>query len=60
MNQKDYSGEEANFVRVIAQGSTPVAMTAKEVERKSEKDPELCSVRHYIQSGDWSQCEMPH
>ena len=35
-------------------------MTAKEVERESENDPELCSVRHYIQSGDWSQCKMPH
>ena len=34
--------------------------TAKEVERESEKDPELCSVRHYIQSGDWTQCKMPH
>ena len=45
---------------VIAQESTPVAMTAKDVERESEKDPELCSVRHYIQSGDWSQCKMPH
>lgn len=28
--------------------------------RKSEKDPELSSVRHYIQSGDWWQCKMPH
>ena len=35
-------------------------MTAKEVERESENDPELCSVRHYIQRGDWSQCKMPH
>ena len=50
--QKDCSGEKADFVRVLAQESTPVAMTAKEVERESENDPELCSVRHYIQSGD--------
>ena len=35
-------------------------MTAREVERVSEKDPELCSVRYYTQSGDWSQCKMPH
>ena len=60
VNQKDCSGEKANFIRVLAQESTPVATTAKEVERESENDPELCSVRHYIQSGDWSQCEMPH
>ena len=54
MNQKDCRGEKADFVRVLAQESTPVAMTAKEVERESENDPELCSVKHYIQSGDWS------
>ena len=60
MNQKDCRGEKADFVRVLAQESTPVAMTAKEVERESENDPQLCSVRHYIQSGDWSQCKMPH
>ena len=60
VDQKDHSGDEADFVRVIAQESTPVAMTVKEVERESEKDPELCSVRHYIQSGDWTQCKMPH
>ena len=60
VEQKDSSGEEADFVRVIVEESTPVAMTAKEVERESEKDPELCSVRHYIQSSDWSQCKMPH
>ena len=33
---------------------------AREVERESEHDPELCSVRHYIQTGDWSQCKLPH
>ena len=60
VNQKDCSGEKADFVRVLALESTPVAITAKEVERESENDPELCSVRHYIQSGDGSQCKMPH
>ena len=29
-----------------------MAMTVGEVERVSEKDPELCSVRYCIQSGD--------
>ena len=52
VNQKDCRSEKADFVRVLAQESTPVAMTAKEVERESENDAELCSVRHYIQSGD--------
>ena len=46
---------------MIADDSTPVVLTAKEVECASEDDAELTSVRHYIQiSGDWSQYKMPH
>lgn len=60
VNQKDCNGEEAAFLRVLAQEGTPVAMTAKEVERESENDPELCSVRCNIRSGDWSQYKMTH
>ena len=60
VDQRDHSGEQVDFVKAIAQESTPVAMTAREVERESESDPELCSVRHYIQTGDWSQCKLPH
>ena len=59
INPKDRSGEKTDFVRVIAQESTPVALSAKEVERASEEDPELTSVRHCIQSGDWSQGKLP-
>ena len=60
LDQKDKSGEETDAVKMIAEESTPVVLTAKEVERVSEGDPELSSVRHYIQSGDWSQCKIPH
>ena len=60
VDQRNHRGEEVDFVKVIAQESTPVAMTAREVERESESDPELCSVRHCIQTGDWSQCKLPH
>ena len=41
------------------QESTPIALTPREIERESEKDPELSSVRYYVQTGDWSQCKMP-
>ena len=34
MDQKDHSSEETDFVRVIAQECTPVAMSAREVERE--------------------------
>ncbi|CAB3979614.1 Hypothetical predicted protein, partial [Paramuricea clavata] len=56
---KDHSGETVDVVRIIAQESTPVALTAKEVERESEKDPELVSVRHYIRTGNWSESPEP-
>ena len=57
---KDHSGKTVDVVRIIVQESTPVALTAKEVERESEKDPELVSVRHYIRTGNWSECKMPY
>ena len=58
-NPKDLSGEKVDFVRAVALECTPVAMTAKEVERASENDPELSAVRTYIHSGDWSKCKLP-
>ena len=45
---------------MIAEDSTPVVLTAKEVECALEEDAELTSVRHYIQSGHWSLYKMPH
>ena len=47
------------MIRSVVQESTPAALTPREIERESEKDPELSSVRYYVQTGDWSQCEMP-
>ena len=60
MDLKDPSGEEADSVRAFVQESTPMAITARKVEREPEKDPELCSVRYCIQSGDRSQCNLLH
>ena len=55
LDQKDTSGEETDAVKMITEESTPMVLTAKEVQCASEEDPELSSVRHYIHSGDWSQ-----
>ena len=55
LDHKDTSGEETDAVKMIAEDSTPMVLTAKEVQCALEEDPELSSVRHYIQSGDWSQ-----
>jgi len=58
-NPKDPSSEKEDLVRFVAQGSTPIFLTPREIERESENDPELVSVRQYIHTGDWSQCKMP-
>ena len=58
-NPKDLSSEIEDIVRFVMNESTPVALTPRLIERESENDPELSSVRHYIKTGDWSQCKMP-
>ena len=59
-NPKDGSGEDVEVIRMIAEESTPIALMARDVERASENDPELTSVRYYIQHGHWDECNMPH
>ena len=58
-NPKDLSSEIEDIVRFVMNESTSVALTPRLIERESENDPELSSVRHYIKTGDWSQCKMP-
>ena len=58
-NPKDLSSEIEDIVRFVMNERTPVALTPRLIERESENDPELSSVRHYIKTGDWSQCKMP-
>ena len=41
------------YVKFVAREATPVAMTTREIERESEHDPELQSVRECIMSGKW-------
>ena len=56
---KDPSCKKDDFVRFVTQESTPIGLSPREMERESAADPELVSVRHYVQTGDWSQCSMP-
>ena len=58
-NPKDPSSEKEDLVRFVAQESTPVSLTPREIEREYENDPELVTVRQYIHTGDWPQCKMP-
>ena len=56
----DVSGDKIDFVKMVAVQCTPSALSAKQVELASEKDPELISVRQYVTTGDWSKCKLPH
>ena len=61
MNQsysKDLSSEKEDIVRFLATEATPVALTTREIERESELDPELQSVRYYLETGDWSKSKL--
>ena len=57
-NSKDLSSEKEDIVRFVATEATPVALTTREIERESELDPELQSVRYYIETGNWSKCKL--
>lgn len=39
---------------------TPAALTLRDIEEALDKDPELTSVCHYIQTGNWSQRRLPN
>ncbi len=58
-NCKDISGEEVDFVRLIVDQNMPAAISARDVEIESEKDPELQAVRRYIVQGNWFECKLP-
>ena len=47
--------ETREYACSIASEAVPAALTAREVERASEKDPTLQLVREAITSGDWSR-----
>lgn len=58
-NSKDTSAETEDYVRVIAQEATPASLSPHEIEIESAKDPELCAVRGYINTGNWDNCKLP-
>lgn len=58
-NNVDNSGDNYDFVRMIAQESTPIALSPREVERASEHDEELVAVRECISKGNWDKCNLP-
>ena len=52
------NSETEEYVKFVAKAATPVAMITCDVERVSEGDPELQSLRKCILTGNWNQCEF--
>ena len=44
-------------VQIIALHSTPISLSAQEIEEDSKTNPELEVVRKCLNSGDWSACK---
>lgn len=45
--------DSETHVKFVAETSTPNAMSTRQIERESDKDPELVDVRECIQTGKW-------
>lgn len=54
-NEKVKDSEE--YIRFVAQHSTPKAMSTREIERESAKDPELSRVRGNLRNNCWKKKE---
>ena len=56
--QSTDENETEEYVKWVAQESTPVALTTREIERASEHAPELKSVRECLLNGRWHAMEF--
>ena len=45
--------EKDEYVKFVARESTPVAVATREIERASDRDPELLSFRACLVNGKW-------
>ena len=52
-------GEDYDFVHAVVENSVPCALTPAEIEKASAEDMELNLIKECVQTGDWSQCNVP-
>ena len=48
-----FNGDAEEFIRFVAEASTPAAMSGREVEEESWVDPEVSQLRQCITTGEW-------
>ena len=53
----DLCSETEEYVRFVAENATTQALSTREIERASEVDEELSSVRECIQKGQWQNVQ---
>ena len=56
-NDESILNIEQAYIRFLAENATPSAMTTREIERASDEDSELQSVRDCLLHGSWYQLE---
>lgn len=49
--------DSETYVRFVAEMSNPEALSTRQIDRESEKDPELHNILKCIQSGRWDRIE---
>ena len=47
------NNDAEEFIRFVAEASTPVAMSMQEVEEESWANPEVSQLRECISTGEW-------
>ena len=52
-------GEDYDFVHAVIENSVACALTPAEIENASAEDMELNLIKECVQTGDWSQCNVP-
>lgn len=58
-NHRDHHGDKEDFVHLVVENSTPVAVTPAEVEDATRDDVELMSIIDHIKAGSWQNCKIP-
>ena len=58
MPTSEHKDQTEEYVKWVAQELTPVALTTREIERASEHDPELKSVRECLLNEKWHALEF--
>jgi len=48
------------FIRFVAEMSTPAAMSVQEVEEESRLDPEISQLKECIRTGEWDNAPPPY